>query len=64
VAEVCLEHGISVQTFYTWKMKYAGLGLHELRELTSCSRRTQAEAAGGGPLAGRHVLQEIVRKKL
>ena len=33
VVEVCRQHGISQQTFYLWKKKYAGLGLSELREL-------------------------------
>ena len=33
VVEVCRKHGISQQTFYLWKKKYAGLGLSELREL-------------------------------
>jgi transposase-like protein len=31
--EICRKHGISQQTFYLWKKKYAGLGLSELREL-------------------------------
>jgi putative transposase len=33
VVELCRKHGISQQTFYLWKKKYAGLGLNELREL-------------------------------
>jgi putative transposase len=33
VVEICRKHGISQQTFYLWKKKYAGLGLSELREL-------------------------------
>jgi len=33
VVEVCRKHGISQQSFYLWKRKYAGLGLSELREL-------------------------------
>jgi putative transposase len=33
VAAVCRDAGISGQTFYVWKRKYAGLGLSELREL-------------------------------
>ena len=33
VVEACRKHGISQQTFYRWKKKYAGLGLSELREL-------------------------------
>ena len=33
VMEICGKHGISQQTFYLCKKKYAGLGLNELREL-------------------------------
>ena len=33
VAEVCRQHGISDATFYTWRTKYAGLTLSELRRL-------------------------------
>ena len=33
VVENCRKHGISQQSFYLWKKKYAGLGLSELREL-------------------------------
>lgn len=33
VVEICRKHGISQQSFYLWKRKYAGLGLSELREL-------------------------------
>jgi transposase-like protein len=32
-AEVCRHVGIAEQTFYTWKRKYPGMGLSELREL-------------------------------
>ena len=65
VVEVCRKHGISQQTFYLWKKKYAGLGLSELREL----RQLREENAKLKRLVAdlsldRHVLQEIVRKKL
>ena len=30
VAEVCRNLGISEQTFYRWKRKYAGMGIAEL----------------------------------
>lgn len=33
VTDICRDVGISEQTFYTWKRKYAGLGRSELREL-------------------------------
>ena len=38
VVEICRKHGISQQTFYLWKKKYAGLGLSELRELRQLLR--------------------------
>ena len=36
--EICRKLGISEQTFYTWKRKYTGLGLNELRELRQLLR--------------------------
>ena len=32
-AEICRELGMSQQTFYTWKRRYQGIGVQELREL-------------------------------
>ena len=32
-AEVCRKLGISEQTFYRWKKKFAGLGVSEVRRL-------------------------------
>ncbi len=65
VSEICREHGISEATFYIWKKKYAGLGLSELREL----RQLRDENAKLKRLVAdlsldRHILQEIVQKKL
>jgi putative transposase len=47
VSEVRRETGVSQQAFYSWKRRYAGLGLNELRELrqlrelqNSCSTPT------------------------
>ena len=65
VVEVCRKHGISQQSFYLWKKKYAGLGLQELRELRQLRdenaklRRLVADLS-----LDRHILQEIVAKKL
>ncbi len=64
-AEICRKLGISEQTFYTWKRKYSAMGLSELREL----RQLRDENAKLKKLVAdlsldRHMLQEIVRKKL
>jgi putative transposase len=63
--EIRRKLGISEQTFYTWKRKYSGIGLSELREL----RQLRDENAKLKKLVAdlsldRHRLQEIVRKKL
>jgi len=65
LAEVCREAGISEQTFYVWKRKYAGLGLSELRELRQLrEENTKLKRLVADLLLDRHMLQEIVRKKL
>jgi putative transposase len=33
VGDICRELGVSPQAFYSWKRRYAGVGLSELREL-------------------------------
>lgn len=65
VVEICRKHGISQQSFYLWKKKYAGLGLSELRELRQLRdengklKRLVADLS-----LDRNILQEIVAKKL
>jgi putative transposase len=65
VGDVCRQMGISEATFYVWKKKYGGLSLTELREL----RQLREENAKLKRLVAdltldRHVLQEIVKKKI
>ena len=65
VVEVCRKHGISQQTFYLWKKKYAGLGLSELRELPQLREENGKLKRLVADLSlDRHILQEIVAKKL
>ena len=65
VAEICREVGISEQTFYVWKRTYAGLGLSELRELRQLrEENTKLKRLVADLSLDRHMLQEIVRKKL
>ena len=64
-AELCRKHGISEQTFYRWKKQFAGLGLSELRELRSLRHEnSKLKQVVADLTLDRHILQEIVRKKL
>ena len=65
VVEVCRKHGISQQSFYLWKKKYSGLGLSELRELRQlCEENGKLKRLVADLSLDRHILQEIVAKKL
>ena len=65
VADVCRQIGISDATFYTWKKKYAEMGVSELRRLKQLEdenarlRRIVADLT-----LDRQILQEVVRKKV
>jgi putative transposase len=64
VMDVCRQVGISEQTFYAWKRKCAGaeLGLSELRQFREENAKLKRLLADLS--LDRHMLQEIVRKKL
>jgi transposase-like protein/HPt (histidine-containing phosphotransfer) domain-containing protein len=68
VVEICRKHGISQQTFYLWKKKYAGLGLNELRELRQLRQLRDENAKLKRLVADlsldRHILQEIGARPL
>jgi putative transposase len=64
-AKICRKLGISEQTFYTWKRKYSGIGLSELRELRQLrDENGKLKKLVADLSLDRHMLQEIVRKKL
>jgi putative transposase len=65
ISDICREHGISEATYYVWKKRYAGLGLSELRELPQLREENGKLKRLVADLSlDRHMLQEIVRKKL
>ncbi len=65
VVEVCRKLGVTEQTFYRWKRKFAGLGIAELRRLRLLedeNRRLKQLVAD--LTLDRHMLQEVIQKKL
>jgi putative transposase len=60
-AAICRKYGISQQTLYLWKKKYAGLELSELRQLRE--KNSKLERLVADLSLDRHILQELVAKK-
>ena len=62
---VCRRLGASEQTFYRWKKQFSGLGLQELGELRSLRHgNAKLRQVVADLTLDRHILQEVVRKKL
>ena len=64
VTELCRRHGISDATYYTWRQKYGGMAVSEvkrLRELEEENRRLKQLLAD--TLLDKQALQEVLRKK-
>ena len=60
---VCRRHGISAQTFYRWKRKYAGMGVTELRRLKQLEDENRKLKQLVADLTlDKHMLQEVIRK--
>ena len=65
VVEVCRKTGITEQTFYRWKRKFAGMGVAELRRLRQVEEENRRLKQLVADLTlDRHMLQEVIRKKL
>lgn len=65
MVDVCRQIGISEATFYTWKKKYADLGVSELRKLKQLKdENAQLRRIVADLTLDRQILQEVVRKKL
>ncbi len=65
VAEICREVGISQQTFYRWRRKFAGMGVAELRRLRQLEKENKRLKLLVADLTlDKHMLQEVITKKL
>ncbi len=65
VIEICRKMGVSEQTFYTWRRKYAGMGVAELRRLKQVEDENRKLKRVVADLSlDKHILQETLSKKL
>ena len=64
VPEVCRKMGISEQTFYRWKKKFAGLGVVEVRRLRVLEDENRKLKQLVADLSlDKQMLQDVLRKK-
>ena len=64
VNDICREMGVSPQAFYSWKRRYAGLGLNELRELRQLrDENRKLKTLVADLTLDKHILQEVLSKK-
>lgn len=61
--EVCRKLGVTEQTFYRWKRKFAGMGVVELRRLRQVEEENRTLKQLVADLClDKHMLQEALRK--
>ncbi|QGQ24665.1 transposase [Gimesia benthica] len=65
VAEIVRKMGITEQTFYRWKKKYAGLGVAEVRRLKQLEEENRKLKQLVADLSlDKSMLQDVLKKKL
>ena len=65
VMEVCWKMGVAESTFYTWKRKFSGLGVSELRRLTQLDEENRKLKQLVTDLSlDKVMLQDVIQKKL
>jgi len=65
VGDVCREMGVSQQAFYSWRRRYGGVGVSELRELRQLREENRKLKTLVADLTlDKHILQEVLSKKV
>ena len=65
IVDICREVGVSENTFYTWRRKYAGMGIAELRRLKQLEKENARLKRLVADLSlDKHMLKEVIEKKL
>lgn len=64
VAEICRKLGVSEQTFYAWRKKYAGMGVSELRRIRQLEEENRRLKQVVADLTlDKQMLQEVLSRK-
>ena len=65
IEEIVRKLGISAQTFYRWKEKYAGMGIAEVRRLKQLEEENgRLKRLVADLTLDKAMLQEVLRKKI
>lgn len=65
VNDVCRKHGISNQTYYTWKSKYGGMGVSDIKRLKELEEENAKLKKVFADMAlENHALKDLIEKKL
>ncbi len=64
VVEICRKLGLSEQTFYRWKKKYSGVGVSEPRERQLREENRKLKLLVADLSLDKHILQEVLSKKV
>ena len=65
IADVCRQVGVSEATFYIWKKKYGDLGASEVRRLRQLEEENaRLKRVVADLTLDKHILQEVIRKKV
>ena len=64
VVDICRQYAISDATFYTWRKKFGGLEVSELKRLRQLeSENKKLKQLLAETMMGKQVLQELLEKK-
>lgn len=65
VSDVCRSLGISEATFYNWRKKYGSMGASEVRRLRQLEEEnSRLKRVVADLTLDKHILQDVIRKKL
>ena len=65
VSDICREHGISKGTFYSWKNKYSGMDVSQLKQLKEMEKElAQYKKIVAEQALHITVLKDVIEKKL